>query len=187
MSLLEIVLLAFGLSADAFAVSICVGAGGFAHDLRSRLRLAWHFGIFQFFMPVLGWFLGAFLSVWIAAIDHWIACALLAFVGLRMIRAAVYPEEMRVQKNPTKGSMLVLLSIATSIDAFAVGLSLALVNISIWQPSSIIGVTTATTSYLGIRLGGKLHRLYGRIAEGIGGSVLVFLGIRIVLDHLQLL
>lgn len=187
MEYFEIFLVALGLSADACAVSMCVGAGGFAGDLRSRLRLAWHFGLFQFFMPVLGWLLGTVLITWISAVDHWVAFLLLSFVGVRMMRAAFFPEEVRMQKNPTKGSMLVLLSVATSIDAFAVGLSLALVDISIWQPSIMIGITTAITSYISIRLGTGLHRMYGRVAEGLGGVVLVFIGVRIVLSHLQVL
>lgn len=187
MSFLEVFLIALGLSADAFAVSICVGAGGYAHDVRSRIRLAWHFGFFQFLMPILGWYLGSYVALWIEAVDHWIAFLLLAIVGVRMIRASLYPEEIRLHRNPTRGMMLFWFSVATSIDAFAVGFSLALLAISVWQPSIIIGMTTALTSYIGVRMGTRLHRSFGKIAERIGGIILIVIGIRIVFDHLHIL
>ncbi len=184
MVLAEIILLALALSTDAFAVSISAGTSGFCGTLRSCLRLSWHFGLFQFMMPVIGWFVGSHIAVFIEEVDHWLAFALLSFVGVRMLRAALYPEDVQIKKNPSKGSMLVLLSVATSIDALAVGLSLAFVNISIWQPSVIIGITTAVTSFIGIQIGAKLQRHYGRIAEAIGSIMLLVIGVKIVISHL---
>jgi len=181
MSFVEIILIGGGLAADAFAVSVCVGAGGHARDTRSMIRLAWHFGFFQFMMPVLGWCAGIWIAPWISAFDRWIAFFLLALVGIRMIRSAMYPEEIRVQKNPTKGSMLVLLSFATSIDALTVGFSFAMINARIWYPGIVIGVVTGLASYGGIRLGEKFSRLSGRFAEAIGGLVLLALGVRILI------
>ncbi|MCX7984280.1 MAG: manganese efflux pump MntP family protein [Bacteroidetes bacterium] len=185
MSFLEVFFIALGLSADAFAVALCIGTAGYAYERRTRLRVAWHFGFFQFLMPIIGWYLGFMIEKWVETFDHWIAFFLLAIVGVRMIHASLYPEEVRVRKNPTRGWVLLWFSIATSIDAFAVGFSLALLAISVWQPSIIIGAITAVTSYIGVRMGTKLHRLYGRIAEGVGGIVLIGIGLRILLSHLH--
>jgi putative Mn2+ efflux pump MntP len=181
MKFIEIILIAFGLSADAFAVAVAVGAGGHARDLRSMFRLSWYFGFFQFMMPVLGWFSGFLVSQWIRQFDHWIAFLLLAFVGLRMLYASFHPEEIHLRKNPTKGYPLILLSVATSIDALVIGLSLAFMNISIWYPSFVIGIVTALVSFLGIRLGKRFNRILGRAAEVLGGIVLIGLGFRMLL------
>ncbi len=177
MKFIQIVLVAFGLASDAFAVSVCVGAGGHARDLRSMIRLSWHFGLFQFMMPVFGWFVGLCVSQWIRPFDQWIAFVLLAFVGAKMMYSSLYPEETHLQKNPTRGSLLVLLSVATSIDAFVIGLSLAFMNISVWYPGFIIGLITGIVSYLGIRIGEKFNRILGRAAEAAGGLALIGLGI----------
>ena len=183
MGIVDTVLIALGLAADAFAVSVCVGAGGHARDLRSMVRLSWHFGLFQCIMPLLGWWTGLWISRWFEQFDHWIAFVLLTFVGIRMLRSALYPEEVRLQKNPTRGSMLVVLSVATSVDAYAVGFSLALVRISIWYPSLVIGIVTGLTSYLGIRLGERFSRFLGRTAEAAGGLVLLLVGLKILFPH----
>lgn len=183
MSLVEVILIAFGLSADAFAVSLCVGASGFAHELRPRLRLAWNFGFFQFIMPIVGWFAGGFLLKWLESADHWIAFLLLVYVGGKMIYSALSSKDFCPNKNPTKGLQLLMLSVATSIDAFAIGLSLAMINVPVFVPSIIIGIVAAVTSYLGARLGTLLHLYYGKIAEFVGGCVLIFIGLKIVLEH----
>src|SRR5512139_3125848 len=125
MSLPEILLVAVGLAMDAFAVSLGIGTTRFANSARPRFRLAWHFGLFQALMPTLGWLVGMGVAHFIAAFDHWIALGLLAFVGVRMIRSGSSADVESHQTDPSRGGTLVLLSVAVSIDAFAVGLSLA--------------------------------------------------------------
>ncbi len=186
MSLIEILIVALGLSADAFAVSIAAGSSGHADAHRPALRLAFHLGLFQFLMPVAGWYLGMGLEQLIQAIDHWIAFGLLAVVGGRMILAAFSAEGTTVQTDPTKGMSLVMLSLATSIDAFAVGMSLALFRVEVWQPGIIIGLVTASLSFVGVRLGGRIRNSVGRSMEIVGGLVLIAIGVRILYEHMSL-
>ena len=182
---LEIILIAFALSVDAFAVSMAVSAAGRVYDPRSVFRLAFHFGLFQFLMPVIGWAAGATLERLIASVDHWVAFVLLMAVGLRMLHAAVNPKATVGQDDPSRGLLLVTLSTAVSVDALAVGLSLGMLRISIWTPGVIIGVVTASMSLVGILIGARLHARFGRFAELIGGLVLISIAIRIVVTHLD--
>jgi putative Mn2+ efflux pump MntP len=181
---LEIGLLAVALAMDACAVSLGVGAAGRAAGMRPVFRLSFHFGLFQFLMPVLGWLAGSTLASLIAAADHWVAFALLSFVGGRMILAASSDEPRRVAPDPSRGLTLVLLALATSIDAFAVGLSLALVGVSIWLPSAVIGLVTAALSLVALKAGARLGRVFGRRMEVLGGLVLIGIGVRILVQHL---
>jgi putative Mn2+ efflux pump MntP len=126
MDLVEILLIAFGLAMDASAVSLVAAASGFAEDSRSTFRLAFHFGLFQFLMPVLGWLLGIRFSAYFSAFDHWIAFGLLLFVGGRMVLSGLRPDTESFSKDPSRGFTLIMLSVATSIDAFAIGLTLAM-------------------------------------------------------------
>ncbi len=169
---------------DAFAVSLSAGTAGHASSPRPIFRLAFHFGLFQFMMPVIGWFLGNNVAPFIESVDHWIAFALLAFVGGRMVRSGFNSEEESFKTNPTKGMTLVMLSIATSIDALAIGLSLALVGVSIWYPSVVIGVVCAAFCVIGTRVGHHLGETFGKRMEIIGGIVLILIGLRIVLSHI---
>jgi putative Mn2+ efflux pump MntP len=181
---IEIILIAFALSVDAFAVSMAVSAAGRVYGPRSAFRLAFHFGLFQFLMPVIGWAAGATLERLIASVDHWVAFVLLVAVGVRMLRAASRPKASTDHHDPSRGLLLLTLSTAVSVDALAVGLSLGMLRISIWTPGVIIGVVTASMSLLGILLGAKLHARFGRIAEFVGGLVLILIAIKIVVSHL---
>jgi putative Mn2+ efflux pump MntP len=184
MGLLEIALIAVGLAMDAFAVSLGVATCGRAASGRAVFRLAFHFGLFQALMPVIGWFAGMRIASLIAPVDHWIALGLLAFVGVRMIRSGLDPEcESYGGKDPTRGMSLVLLAVATSIDALAVGLSLAVVGLTIWYPALVIGIITAGLSLVGVRAGNRLGQRFGKRMEIVGGVILCLIGLRIVLTH----
>jgi len=184
MSFFEIILIAFGLSADAFAVSVAAGSTGAARGHRSMLRLSFHFGLFQFLMPVLGWLAGLSIAYYVQSFDHWIVFGLLVWVAVHMIQSARADDERVVQQDPSRGMMLVILSVATSLDALAIGLSLALLRVSIWYPSVVIGVVTGTTSFIGILLGQRFSRKFGSRAAIIGGALLILIGVRILLAHL---
>lgn len=184
MSPVEILLMAVALAMDACAVSLGAGTSGRVLGPRPAFRLSFHFGLFQFLMPVLGWLTGTTVAELIAAADHWVAFALLAFVGGRMIHAAVGDEEPAHRTDPSKGLTLVMLSVATSIDAFAVGLSLALLGVVIWIPALVIGVVTGGLSLVALRLGARLGKSFGRRMEVVGGLILVAIGLRIVVVHL---
>jgi putative Mn2+ efflux pump MntP len=186
MNIIEILIIAVGLAMDAFAVSISVGASGRATGARSSLRLAFHLGLFQFLMPVVGWFVGEAILPLIEKIDHWIAFALLAFVALRMIRTAVSEEKIETSVDPTKGLSLVSLSVATSIDALAVGMSLAMIQVNIWYPSAVIGVVTATLSLIALRTGSRIGLRFGKRMEIFGGMLLILIGVGIVVQHAHL-
>jgi putative Mn2+ efflux pump MntP len=179
---LEILLIAVSLAMDAFAVSLAATASGLAKGRRAAFRLSFHFGLFQFLMPVAGWFLGVRIASYVGAVDHWIAFGLLALVGGRMIRAGM-EHDQRYRADPSRGMTLVTLCIATSIDAFAVGLSLAMLHVNIWYPSAVIGVVTAGLSLMAVRLGDRLGAALGRRMEIVGGVILVLIGLRIVLSH----
>ncbi len=184
MSLLEILLVAVGLAMDAFAVSLGVGTTGYADRLRPRFRLAWHFGLFQALMPVLGWLAGRSVAGLIAVFDHWIALGLLAFIGVRMIRSGLRSDGEPPRNDPSRGGTLVMLALATSIDAFAVGLALAMLQVGILYPVIVIGVVTAGLSLVGLLAGHRLGRTFGQRMEIVGGLILIAIGIRIVVSHL---
>ncbi len=184
MELVEILFIAFGLAMDASAVSLVAAASGFAKESRSTFRLAFHFGLFQFLMPVLGWLLGINFSAYFSAFDHWIAFGLLFFVGGRMIRSGLKPENESFVNDPSRGFTLIMLSVATSIDAFAIGLTLAMLNVSIWYPSVIIGFVTALLSVISIMIGKQLGALVGKRMEIVGGIVLILIGAHILISHL---
>jgi putative Mn2+ efflux pump MntP len=185
MDVLTIFGTAWALAMDAFAVSTAVAAGLPEWTARHTFRLAWHFGLFQGLMPIIGWFGGSALLPFMGAVDHWIAFGLLAFLGLRMIWQAGHLEDQSQDFDPTRGWSLVILSVATSIDAFAVGVSLGLMGISIWVPSLFIGLVTLVLTYVGTRVGRRAGHYLGGWAERIGGFVLLGIGTRILLQHLM--
>lgn len=184
MPLWTIIVVALGLAMDAVAVCIVAATTGYASNKRAVFRLVFHFGLFQFLMPVLGWLLGAWVERYVERVDHWIAFGLLAFVGGRMIWAALHPDEQAQRTDPTRGLTMVMLSVATSLDALAVGLSLAMAGISVWQPSVLIGLITGAMCLLAIALGNRLRRTFARWAEIAGGVVLILIGARILFEHL---
>jgi putative Mn2+ efflux pump MntP len=184
MPVLEVLLIAVSMAMDAFAVCLVAGSLNQASGGRSAFRLSFHFGLFQFIMPVLGWLAGRTLEPIIKNYDHWVAFGLLAFVGGRMILGALQGEESH-PPDPSRGWTLVALSIAVSIDALAIGLSLGVLGISVWYPAFVIGVVTGLLSLLGLRLGHQFGSRLGRPVEIIGGLVLIGIGIRIVITHLM--
>jgi putative Mn2+ efflux pump MntP len=184
MNFIEILLIAISMAMDAFAVCLGAGAQERTSGARPTFRLAFHFGLFQFLMPVIGWFAGTTIERYISTSDHWIAFGLLAFVGGRMVWSAYHPEEEAEKSDPSRGWTLVLLSIAVSIDALVVGLSLGIVGVTIWTPAVVIGIVTGLVSWLGLRVGNKLGEKFGKRMEVIGGIILILLGLRILMAHL---
>jgi putative Mn2+ efflux pump MntP len=190
MQLLNITAIAVALAMDAFAVAIAAGVTLKRISFRQNFRLAWHFGFFQAMMPVIGWSAGLSVRSAIERYDHWVAFALLAFVGAGMLKGAFgrRPED-RQAKDPTRGATMVMLSVATSIDALAVGLSLSMIHVSIWTPAVVIGLTACLFTTLGMHLGKTLsHATHlSHWAEAAGGIVLLAIGIKILYEHGALL
>ena len=187
MSFISIFLIALALSMDAFSVAIALGAAGRGHASGAVIRLATAFGLFQFVMPILGWLLGKTVVSYIADYDHWIAFAPLAIVGLRMIKEYFDKEGKERTKDPTKGWSLLILSIATSIDALAVGVSFAfkdIFDVNVYYASAIIGIVCFIITALGMIFGKKLSVLLGKKAVLLGGIVLIAIGIKIVVEHM---
>ncbi len=183
MDIINIITIAIGLAMDALAVSIASAIKLGKVKPMQVLRMAGSFGLFQCLMPIAGWFLGRFLADYIAAFDHWIAFTLLAFIGLKMFFEK--PEEIENNvSDPTKGLELLMLAIATSIDAMAVGFSFAVLKHGILWPSVIIGLVTLGLSSLGMLLGVRLGRYCQKIAGKVGGVVLLAIGLKILLEHL---
>jgi manganese efflux pump family protein len=184
MDILTLFFVAFALAMDAFAVSISAGAYLIKADARQTFRLAFHFGLFQFMMPVIGWFAGSSFAGLIASVDHWIAFGLLAVIGGKMVVESFSNEHDAVHKDVSRGWSLISLSIATSIDALAVGLSLSMLNAEIISPSLIIGIVAGGMSFVGIRIGEKASHHLGRHMEFIGGVIVILIGARILAEHL---
>lgn len=184
MPLISILLIAFGLAMDAFAVSITSGITLKRVQVRQALLVAAFFGIFQAVMPVLGWGLGRWAYQWIAAVDYWVAFALLLFVGGHMIILAIQPEDEAEKKNPLHLPTLAALAVATSIDAFAIGISLSMLRVSIFTPVVIIGLITFALSFAGVYFGQLFGHLNEKKLEAAGGLVLIGLGMKILIEHL---
>lgn len=169
---------------DALAVSVAAGLSLARVTPRHTFRIAFHFGLFQFMMPILGWLGGSMLAPYIGAWDHWIAFALLALVGGKMLCEAGAENNPGGKADPTRGLMLVTLSIATSIDALAVGASMAMIRVSVWVPSVVIGLVAGLLSAIGITFGSRIGPRWGYWAEIAGGVVLLVIGARILFSHL---
>jgi manganese efflux pump family protein len=183
MSLWALLGLAIGLAMDAFAVSVGVAAALPKMTARHVLRLSLHFGFFQFMMPVIGYGAGLTVRDYISAYDHWVAFGLLAFIGGKMIYEAFQGEEVRKHGDPTRGWTAIVLSVATSIDALAVGLVLSFESGGIWFPSIVIGLVAASLTAVGMTVGRKLGALFGSYMEVIGGLVLIGIGVSILVKH----
>lgn len=187
MSLLVVFGIAVGLAMDTFAVAVATSVMLGRVTGRQIFRFSFHFGLFQAMMPVLGWLAGSTFVQYIAGWDHWVAFGLLAFVGGKAIYEAVRgggADEQGSKDDPTRGLSLVMLSTATSIDALAVGLSFAMLGVRIWYPVVIIGLVTATITFLGMVLGSSLGRRFGRRVEILGGLILIGIGLKILIQHL---
>jgi len=184
MNVFTTIVIATALALDAFAVSISTGIKLGCVTGRQTFRLAFHFGFFQFIMPVLGWLGGSAMAEIIGSFDHWVAMGLLGFIGGKMIHEAL---DETVNKDtaidPTKGLYLISLSIATSIDALAVGLTLGVLHQSIWYPSIVIGLIAAGFTVLGMEIGSRIGIRFSKNMEITGGIVLIAIGVKIVLEH----
>jgi len=186
LDLVTVIGLAFALAMDAFAVAAGVGTSLTKATRRQYFRLSWHFGLFQFLMPVLGWILGSLAVGIVGSAGRWIAFAILCLLGAKMIREAGEGTGRRGDPSvdPTRGWSLVLLSIATSIDAFAAGLALAMLGAGVLAASAVIGLVASLMTIAGMRLGSFVGARLGRGAEVLGGLVLIGLGIGILAEIL---
>ena len=186
MNLLTVLGIAVALAMDAFAVAIATGVSLKQVSVRQTFRLSWHFGLFQALMPIIGWGLGTSVQSYMEAYAHWIAFLLLALVGSNMLKEAVMADEdeenAKPRKDSTKGMTLVMLSIATSIDALAVGLSMSMLRLSIISPAAIIGIVAGLFTIVGLHLGQRVARLtwLSTWAEIVGGLVLWLIGLNIL-------
>ena len=177
--------IAVALSMDAVAVAIVTGLTLKPLTKRRIFRLAFHFGLFQALMPIAGWSAGHAIQGYVSAFDHWIALALLAFVGGRMIHGSLRDGgAKRAASDPTAGWDLVILSIATSIDALAVGFSLAIIGSTIVLPALVIGAVTGSLTTAGMLLGGRIGAIWGKRVEILGGLILIGIGVKIVIEHI---
>lgn len=183
MSLPELFVIAVGLSMDAFAVSVCKGLSMRQMRWGAALVVGLYFGGFQALMPALGYLLGARFQNAITAYDHWIAFLLLAVIGFNMIKEALSPEEEALDDSLAPGDMLVL-AVATSIDALAVGVTFAFLQVEILPAVSFIGVTTLILSIIGVKVGAVFGTRYKARAEMAGGVILVLMGVKILVEHL---
>ena len=184
MGVLVVVGIGVGLAMDAFAVAVAVSVALGRATSRQTFRLAFHFGLFQCLMPILGWLAGRTVERWIVAWDHWVAFALLAFVGGKAIWTALCGKADESRDDPTRGVSLVVLSLATSVDALVVGLTFAVLGVEILYPCVVIGVVTGAITALGMQIGSRLGARFGRAVEVGGGVVLLAIGARILLQHL---
>ena len=184
MSLIDISFLAVGLAMDAFAVSIISGLTVRSPRLRDAFRIAIFFGLFQAVMPWLGWGIGLGLRDVISSIDHWIAFGLLSMIGIKLMSRSGKAKSKPKMPDPLRIYTLLLLSLGTSIDALAVGVSLSFLDVSMVIPSLIIGGVTFSLSFAGVFIGHRFGPLLGGKAEIIGGIFLVGIGIKILIEHL---
>ena len=183
-NILSILLISTGLAMDAFAVSITSGITIRRLRIRHALRIALFFGLFQSLMPIIGWLSGIALKDFIAGVDHWIAFGLLSIIGCKMIYESFKLEPTENKIDPLNIYVLFILSIATSIDALAVGLSLSFLEVAIVLPAIIIGIVTFLLSFLGVYIGNKVGHFFERKIEIIGGLILIGIGIKILIEHL---
>ena len=190
MDCFSIVLTAFALAVDAMCVSITNGIAVKRLQTRKVLLMAFLFGAFQFIMPLLGWLLGQTFSVYIEAFDHWIACGLLGFLGGKLVFESLSKVEDDVRSDPFTFWTLIVMAIATSIDALAVGISFASLEMStdkIWFAFTIIGIIAFALSSVGAFLGKKLGEFFQKRSKLIAGLVLIAIGVKILIEHLELL
>lgn len=187
MALWELFLLGVGLSMDAFAVSVCKGLAMKKATLKAELTCGIWFGGFQALMPLIGFYLGTLFADAIQAFDHWVAFGLLAIIGGNMLKEAFSSEEEEADADLSVKTMF-LMAVATSIDALAVGISLAMAgDVNIWIAITLIGITTCLLSAVGVAVGNIFGSRYEKKAEIAGGIILILLGIKILLEHLGVL
>ena len=184
MELFTIILIAVGLAMDCFAVSITTGINVRKHRIRRAVIIALSFGFFQGFMPILGWLAGLGLKDFITGVDNWIAFGLLVFIGAKMIYESMKLKKEKDDKSSFNGYLVLILSIATSIDALAVGLSFAFLHVSIVVPVLVIAGIAATLSFAGFFVGQKIGHFFENRIEVLGGVILIGIGVKILVEHL---
>ena len=185
MSLVALIGISIGLAMDATAVAIATSILLGRVSGRQIFRFAFHFGLFQAAMPIVGWFAGRGIRDYIERWDHWVAFVLLLLVGGKAIVDAVRGTDGDAHtSDPTRGLSLVVLSIATSIDALAVGLSLAMLDVVIWFPAVVIGLVTASMTVCGMLVGGRIGQRSGQRIRILGGVILIGIGINILIEHM---
>ena len=188
MHIVTILGIAVALAMDAFAVAVATGVNLKQVSVRQTFRLSWHFGLFQALMPVIGWGLGTSIQGYVEAYAHWLAFILLALVGGNMLKEALFSKEEGEEqkaKDATKGMTLVILSVATSIDALAVGLSMSMLKVSIAYPAIIIGIIAGLFTIAGLHLGKRVAEMgwLSTWAEALGGCVLWLIGRNILREN----
>ncbi|HEX3007187.1 MAG TPA: manganese efflux pump MntP family protein [Bacteroidales bacterium] len=184
MDFLTIFLIAVGLSMDSFAVSITSGLVLNQIDFKKASRIAFSLGFFQALMPTIGWFIGVRIQTYIENFDHWIAFGLLFIIGLKMILESLKKDEDDRNFNPLNPKVLLVMSLATSIDALVAGISFAFSEYHWFLSAVVIGATTFVISMLGILFGKKVGHKFGSKMEILGGAILIFIGVKILFEHL---
>lgn len=183
MDLYSILLIAVGLSMDVFSVATVTGFILKKISLRQALKMAFSFGLFHILMPIIGWYVGSTIVSLVADYDHWLAFLLLTFVGGRMIYGATKEKTIEGSKL-FKGLNLLLFSVAVSIDALVIGLTFYLETVALLLPVVIAGLTASIFTFIGLFIGSKTGRFFGRNMEIIGGLILITIGLRIVITHM---
>ena len=187
MGIVELFLIALGLSMDAFAVAVCKGLAFGKFQVKKASIVGLYFGVFQGMMPLIGYWLGAKFQRQIASVDHWVAFILLGLIGGNMIRESLKKDEVDEQDASLDVKTMLGLAIATSIDALAVGITFGVMKVKIVQAITLIGVTTFILSFIGVRIGSSVGAKYQKKAELVGGIVLVLIGAKTLLEHLGIL
>lgn len=184
MDFVSIILIALGLAMDAFAVSIASGVTIKNIKAKHALKIGLFFGAFQAIMPVIGWLAGLSLKNFISSFDHWVVFGILCFIGAKMIYESTKLKEEKQDNDPLNGFVLLILAIATSIDALAVGISFAFLKIAIFTPVLVIGGITFILSFCGVYIGDRLGHFFESKIEVLGGIILIGIGTKILLEHI---
>jgi len=183
MEQVEVLLIAVGLAMDCLSVAITSGLTMGNSTLSSALRIGLSFGFFQAFMPMIGWIGGTSMISLVSGVDHWVALGLLCLIGFKMIFESLRKVPSEKKTNPLRGFALLMLSVATSIDALAVGFSLALLETPIIAPVVVIGSVTFLISSIGVYVGNRFGHFFGSKVETVGGFILIAIGVKILLEH----
>ena len=186
MELISILLIGVGLAMDAFAVAVCKGLSMKKLEIKKAVIIALYFGVFQGGMPVIGYFLGTAFESFVTQIDHWIAFILLSIIGLNMIKEA-FECNCENTNDRVDFKTMVVLAIATSIDALAIGITFAFLKTNITLAAIVIGVTTFALSLVGVKIGNKFGNKFEKKAEIFGGIILILIGVKILIEHLGII
>lgn len=186
MGIIELVILSIGLAMDAFAVAVCKGLSMSKMKWKNAIIIGLYFGFFQGFMPIIGYLLGVNFQDKISSIDHWIAFILLGAIGINMLKEAL-SKDCEKQNDSVKFKDMIVLAIATSIDALAIGITFAFLKVNVVLAVSLIGVITFVISVIGVKIGNIFGDKYEKKAEFAGGLILILLGVEILLEHLNIL